>query len=616
MKKIGLGIIFLLGIMGSQLIHADPAVSSEKHSDYILNTELPQDFRERMAWWKEARFGIFVHWGLYSSAEGEWDGEVYTGGVEWIQKRAGVSPDVYEKTMLPKFKPAPDFASQWARLAKQAGAGYVVFTSKHHEGFSMNDSSQTTFDAKDVTGRDLHKEIVEAIRRENLGVGVYHSLWDWHHPDAPAGEGATSVKGLTMEGRELSRYVKYLHAQVNEVTDGRYGPVDILWLDYSKNQFQGEAWGAKELVALVRKNQPSILINNRLWNNEVKSQDEYKKYWLGDFSTPEQHIPATGIKGIDWETCDTLNGTWGWSKHAKVFKTSTELVHRLVDAVSKGGNYLLNIGPLPDGTVDPVTVQRMSDLGKWMQINGEAIYNTTASPFTKLPWGRATSKIMGDGTHRIYLHVFDWPENGQLFVPGLESFPLRSLLVGGNVNQIIYTQNENGKMIIKGLPKSPIHSAATVIALDFSEKPTVAPYRVYSSTDGSFTLEPADAVVEGKVSFKDHGLGRRSRLEGWGEKGKASYLLQLEEAATYDLEISIAVNKLGASDSFFITVGDEKATIPLEKTGGNKKWKTISCGSIRLPKGATVLQLHCAEKMEKKPVALSTITLKSVSSDE
>ena len=246
-----------------------------------------------------------------------------------------------------------------------------------------------------------------------------------------------------------------------------------------------------------------------------------------------------------------------------------------------------------------------------MQINGEAIYGTKAGPFTRLPWGRATSKLMGDGTQRIYLHIFDWPEEGQLFVPGLESLPLRSFLIGGNVNHVISTHNENGKMIIKGLPKSPIHAAATVIALDFSTEPKVAPYRVYASTDGSFTLEPADAVVEGKVSFKDHGLGRRSRLEEWGKRGKASYSLQLEESAIYNLEISIAMNQLGSTDSFILSVGDEKIQIPLEKTGGEKKWKTISCGSIRLPKGAIVLDLSCLEK-EQLPVALSTITLQPV----
>ena len=153
--------------------------------------------------------------------------------------------------MLPRFKPAPDFPAHWARLAKQAGAKYVVFTGKHHEGFSLHDSAQTRFDAKDVTGRDLHREIVSAIREAGLRVGVYHSLWDWHHPDAPAGDGALQVRGAKVEGRELSRYIDYLHAQVDEVTDGRYGAVDVLWLDFSRNQFQGEAWGAKRLVELV-----------------------------------------------------------------------------------------------------------------------------------------------------------------------------------------------------------------------------------------------------------------------------------------------------------------------------------------------------------------------------
>ena len=269
--------------------------------DLILNTESIADRQTRMAWWKKARFGMFVHWGLYSSAEGQWGEKKFVRGAEWIQKKANVPADVYEKTMRPKFKPSADFATQWAQLAKQAGAKYVVFTNKHHEGFALHDSAQTEFDAKDFTDRDLHQEIVDAVRGQGLKVGVYHSLWDWHHPDAPAGKGAVNVRGLEMADRQLPNYVDYLHAQVNEITDGRYGAVDVLWLDYSKPPFQGAAWQAKKLVESVRTNQPNVLINNRLWKNTKEQRDESKQYWFGDFSTPEQHIPATGIEGVDWE---------------------------------------------------------------------------------------------------------------------------------------------------------------------------------------------------------------------------------------------------------------------------------------------------------------------------
>jgi len=357
--------------------------------DLILNTESIADRQTRMAWWKKARFGMFVHWGLYSSAEGQWGEKKFVRGAEWIQKKANVPADVYEKTMRPKFKPSADFATQWAQLAKQAGAKYVVFTNKHHEGFALHDSAQTEFDAKDFTDRDLHQEIVDAVRGQGLKVGVYHSLWDWHHPDAPAGKGAVNVRGLEMADRQLPNYVDYLHAQVNEITDGRYGAVDVLWLDYSKPPFQGAAWQAKKLVESVRTNQPNVLINNRLWKNTKEQRDESKQYWFGDFSTPEQHIPATGIEGVDWETCDTLNITWGWSKHATEYKSSTQLIQRMIDAVSKGGNYLLNIGPRPDGSIDPKSVERFSAIGDWMKLNGESIYGTQAGPFPRLPWGRA-----------------------------------------------------------------------------------------------------------------------------------------------------------------------------------------------------------------------------------
>ena len=200
----------------AQTTTPDQASSTTQTDDgkFILDTESPADRKARMAWWKDARFGMFVHWGLYSSTDGEWGDKKFVKGAEWIQRNAGISADVYEKTMRPKFKPKEGFATEWAKLAKRAGAKYVVYTNKHHEGFAMHDSAQTEYDAKDFTGRDLHKEIVEAIRAEGLHVGLYHSLWDWHHPDAPAGKGAMNLGGLSMDDRELPRYIDYLHAQV------------------------------------------------------------------------------------------------------------------------------------------------------------------------------------------------------------------------------------------------------------------------------------------------------------------------------------------------------------------------------------------------------------------
>jgi len=477
----------------------------------------------------------------------------------------------------------------------------------------MHDSAQTEFDAKDFTGRDLHKEIVEAIRAEGLRVGLYHSLWDWHHPHSPAGKGAMNLGGLSMDDRTLSVYTDYLHAQVNEITDGRYGDVDVLWLDYSKNQFQGEAWRAKELVELVRKNQPHVLINNRLWQNTKKIRDGQDKYWFGDFSTPEQHIPATGIEGVDWETCDTLNITWGWSKHATNYKSSTELIRRLIDAVSKGGNYLLNIGPLPDGSIDPKSVERFNAIGDWMEVNGDAIYGTQAGPFTRLPWGRATSKQV-DGGYRLYLHVFDWPADGKLFIPGLESLPTQGQLLGVPGIQKKPAVATRGGALIVGLPPKPKNAAAdaaTVVALDFAETPVVAPFRVYSAINGSFVLEPADASVKA-AKYHDNEMFSRSNIDSWKAKSTATYPLQVEKAGEYSVEIEVATKGLTEAANFVLSSGGVEQPCVVKPTGGPKKWKKQVLGSIELPAGKVELKLQCKSIVKKAVVKIATVSLQPV----
>ena len=607
MKKISLiaaACFALLVVVGS-------AVGQTEKEQFILDTESVADRTARMAWWKEARFGMFVHWGLYSSTNGQWGDKEFVRGAEWIQRNAGVQADVYEKTMRPKFKPSADFASQWAKLAKQAGAKYVVFTNKHHEGFALHDSAQTEFDAKDFTGRDLHKEIVNAIRAEGLKVGTYHSLWDWHHLHAPAGKGAMNLPGLSMEDRTLSIYIDYLHAQVNEITDGRYGDVDVLWLDYSKGPYQGESWRAKELVEMVRKNQPKVLINNRLWKNTKRAKDKDEPYWFGDFSTPEQHIPATGIAGVDWETCDTLNITWGWSKFATKYKTSEQLIHRLIDAVSKGGNYLLNIGPLPDGSIDPKSVERFNAIGQWMEVNGDAIYGTQAGPFTRLPWGKATAKVVGDG-HRLYLHVFQWPESGELFVPGLKTMPVKGQVLGGSEVAVSQLSQARGGVQIVGLPTKPVNPTATVIALDFGEAPVVAPFRVYAATDGSFTLEPTDAVLK-NAKFHDNEMFSRSNIDSWKENSHAKFPLQVETAGKYEVQIEYAGAELKPDTKFVLTAGDAELDFKVGRTGGPKQWKTISAGELKLPAGKTELQLTCKSIVKSGVVKVVKTSLKPAS---
>jgi DUF1680 family protein/alpha-L-fucosidase len=407
----------------------------------------------RMAWWREARFGMFVHWGLYSGLAGTWDGKAVgtSGGMEWIQNYVKADTDTYAAAALPLFKPKADFAKDWARLAKQAGCRYIVFTTKHHEGFALHDSAVSDYDAGSKLHRDLVKEIVEAARAEGLRVGFYHSVIDWHHDQyeyARSQQLPHPLHGKPYPNgkRDHAKYVDYLHAEVNELVSN-YGPVDVLWWDYSAEDFQGdEAWRSTDLMQLVRSKQPEIIMNNRLFRSEEAGWKSMGTDGFaarldsgyGDFITPEQHIPATGMPGVDWETCMTLNTTWGYSAHDHAWKTSDVLIRNLVDIASKGGNYLLNIGPQGDGSLTPETVKAFQAVGDWMRVNNEAIYGTTASPFPELKWGRCTQK---QGT--LYLHVFEWPQDGILRVPGLKT-GVRSarLLAGGDALQVEQGDNE------------------------------------------------------------------------------------------------------------------------------------------------------------------------------
>ncbi len=438
------------------------------------------DAREaRMKWWREARFGMFVHWGLYSIPAGQWDDRKWTrGGVEWIQLKAGVSADEYAQRLVPQFKPSPDFARQWAEVAKAAGCKYVVFTNKHHDGFALHDSDTTTFDAKDVTGRDLHQEIVQAIRQAGLKVGVYHSLWDWHHPDAYAGSGAVNVRGTSMKGREPKRYVAYLHRQVEELVSN-YGPFDVLWFDYSSRTYQGKSWQADELLRMIRKHQPQVIVNNRLyrsaeagWGDDWAKKRQTLDPRYGDFTTPEQHIPEGASPDVDWETCMTMNTTWGYSQHDHAWKSTSTLIRNLIDIASKGGNYLLNIGPKADGSVPEESIVRMREIGQWMDWHGESIYGTKASPFAQTPWGRCTQKQLADNTTRIYLHLFDWPQAQKLSVP-LGNQVTACRLLGETPRQLDTERDQHGIQIqLSG--KAP-DTIASVIALDIQGLPETLP---------------------------------------------------------------------------------------------------------------------------------------------
>jgi alpha-L-fucosidase len=420
----------------------------------------------RMAWWREARFGMFIHWGLYAIPAGEWNGQ--TNHAEWIRTTAQIPLEVYDK-FVGQFNPVKFNAAEWVRLAQEAGMKYIVITSKHHDGFCLFDSKYTDFDVMSTPfHRDILLELSQACRRAGLKMCWYHSIMDWHHPDyLPRRDWETN---RSPEGADFNRYIQYMKSQLSELV-GNYGEIGVLWFDGEWESTWNHEYG-KDLYNYVRGLQPSIIINNRVDVGRSGMEGLTKKGdYVGDFGTPEQEIPPQGLPGVDWETCMTMNDHWGYNKFDQNWKSTEDLIRKLADIASKGGNFLLNVGPTAEGLFPQPSIDRLQAMGKWMKINGEAIYGTKASPFKSLAWGRCTQKPVENGT-RLYFHVFDWPARGKLAVPGIFNQPRQCYLLSDPENKSLEVKREEDALVIS-VPSEAPDPVNSVVVLDIKGKPDV-----------------------------------------------------------------------------------------------------------------------------------------------
>lgn len=413
-----------------------------------------------MDWWREARFGMFIHWGLYAVPGGEWGKGTDHG--EWILTTAQIPVKEYEK-FADQFNPVKFDANAWVKMAKDAGMKYIVITTKHHDGFALYDSKISDYDVMATPfKRDIMKELAEACKKEGLKMCWYHSIMDWHHPDYLP---RRDWEDRSAVGADFDRYVRYLHAQVSELLSN-YGDIGVMWFDGEWESTWNSKYG-EDLYHLCRRLQPNVIVNNRVTVGRAGMEDANKEQ-IGDYGTPEQFIPAEGIPGLDWETCMTMGRHWGYNKR-DTFKTPKELVRNLIDIASKGGNYLLNVGPRPDGTFPQESVDVLKNYARWMEKNSEAIYGTSASPLGALKWGRCTAKQVGD-SWRLYLSVFDWPTNGKLVVPlvGNETSSAWLLDGGGNLKT-----EKVGNDIVVHVPTTAPDQDASVVVLELPTKPIV-----------------------------------------------------------------------------------------------------------------------------------------------
>lgn len=364
---------------------------------------LQTESEKRVEWMMEDRFGMFIHWGLYS----------ITASGEWKQSYEKIPASSYER-YFDLFNPVDYDPNQWAETAKHAGMKYAVLTVKHHEGFCLFDSEYTDFKSTNTQcKRDLVKEFVDAFRSRGIKVGLYYSLFDWHHPDYHHFGDLYHPMRDNEEYRDymydFNRYLSYLHNQIYELMT-KYGKIDILWFDNSYGDMVGEKWEATKLVQMVRKLQPDIIINNRLEVNAsskgslgTKAPTEY----CGDFVAPEQIVPPQGIKDdfgkrLPWEASCTMNNNWGYVTGKCNYKTAKTLIRKVVECVSKGGNLLVNISPNARGLIPKESLDTLHEIGDWIHYYGESIYGCDYSSLEKPEWGYYTQK-----GNTLYAHIFE-----------------------------------------------------------------------------------------------------------------------------------------------------------------------------------------------------------------
>jgi len=431
---------------------------------------------ERMRWWREARFGMFIHWGVYAQFAGVYNGhEQQKGGAEWIMNRSKIPYADYQ-AMAKQFNPVKYDADEWVRMAKNAGMKYIVITSKHHDGFAMFKSEASKWNIADATpyGKDVLQPLAAACKKYGIKLGFYYSqAQDWNNPGGAASRKLMSEGWPNPDSALIDAYTKEHNghwdpmqetATFNEYIDRvavpqvkelltNYGEVSVLWWDTPTNMTDEAALKLQALLKL----QPNIITNDRL----------KRPNFSGDTKTPEQKIPTVEeLDGTDWETCMTMNGTWGYRTSDNKWKSTETLIHNLCDIASKGGNYLLNVGPKPDGTFPEQSIKALQEMGNWMKINGEAIYATKAGPFQSLAWGRSTRKESSDNTI-LYLSVFNWPEDGKLLLPGIQNKTMNAILLA---DKSIWKTENTPEGIVIHLPAKAPDAIASVIKLSVKGK--------------------------------------------------------------------------------------------------------------------------------------------------
>ncbi|MCC6727717.1 MAG: alpha-L-fucosidase [Chthonomonadales bacterium] len=550
----------------------------------VPRPESPAHLAARTQWWREARFGMFIHWGIYAVPASA------AGGAEWYLSGSRVQVKDYEK-LAAQFNPVRFSAAEWVRAAKNAGMKYIVITSKHHDGFCMFRTTLTPYNIVDATPfrRDPMAELAVECRRQGIRLCFYHSIMDWHHPDyLPRRPWEAETRPAA--GADLNRYIDYMEGELRELLTN-YGPIGVLWFDGGWEHSAAELRSA-EVNRMIRSLQPGILINDR---NQLPE----------DFSTPEQTIPASAMAGGRlWETCMTINDTWGYTKDNTNWKSAADLVHKLCDIASKGGNFLLNVGPTAEGVFPRPILERLGEIGDWMRVNGASIHGTTRSPFRRLAFeGRCTAK-----RNVLYLQVFRWPDEG-LTLSGLQTPVLEARTMDGQRLRVTRAAGAETTYVSRPARLDPI---ATVVAVRLAGAPVVTQTALAQEpgADGAFVLGAADAEIHGTTAQYEQGA-QRDNIGFWTVPGDyVTWVCRAPAAGRYRVEVTYACPPENAGSRYSVGV-EQGGSVQgeVKATGDWGAFRAEPLGELDLPAGAQILAVRVREMPRGAVMNLRSVRL-------
>ena len=564
---------------------------------------------QRIAWWREAKFGCFIHWGVYSTFGGEWNGKPFRGYAEHMMRINKIPRAEYEAKVVSVFNPVKFNADEWVRLIKSARMNYVIITAKHHDGFAMYPSAVTHYNIRDATSfkRDPMRELRDACRKNGIRFGFYYShAFDWEHPDAPGNDwdydNPGGDKGLhggvqwyDQHPDLLEKAKRYVDQkaipQIVELLKN-YQP-DIFWFDTPSKLPLSENI---RIMQAVRAADPNVVINGRLASGGGYSFGDYKN--TGDRAA--EIVPTEG----DWETIPTTNESYGYHKYDLSHKPVSHFIQLMAKTAARGGNMLMNIGPMGDGLIDPKDQQILRGVGAWLKTNGESIYGSERTPLPVQAWGESTRK-----GNMLYLHVFDWPRNGKLVLGGLKSDVAKAYLLADPQRKALKVNRLNANDLMIVVPLQPADSADTVIAVEVRGDPQVNPVRLVLNSQTNL-LRVFDGNLHGRKLHFGDGKASRAYILDWSDPTEwVGWKVRVNEPGRYEVLVKYTTASAANNGTYSVTFNDQAFVVTVVATPSETQARTEKVGTVRLVPGEYEIQVKPADIRGGELMRLFSISL-------